>query len=179
VACAPADPTAEGRTVAELAGARDPLDVVAELLLAERGEVKIISHSMREDDVRRVLASPLSMIGSDGVPVPGHPHPRWAGTFARVLGRYSRQLGLFDLATAVHKMTGYAAARFGLAGRGVVRTGAHADLVVFDPATVADRATYAEPLLPPAGVRHVLVAGRPVVRDAADTGVRPGTVLAA
>ncbi|HEY3504180.1 MAG TPA: D-aminoacylase [Actinocatenispora sp.] len=178
VACAPANPTAEGRTVAELAGAREPLDVVAELLLAERGEVKIISHSMREEDVRRVLASPLSMIGSDGVPVPGHPHPRWAGTFARVLGRYARGAGLFDLATAVHKMTGYAAARFGLTDRGVVRAGAHADLVVFDPATVADRATYAEPLLPPTGVRHVLVAGRAVVRDAADTGVRPGTVLA-
>ncbi|GAA4204620.1 N-acyl-D-amino-acid deacylase family protein [Actinocatenispora rupis] len=178
IACAPSNPTAEGRTVAELVGGRDPLDVVADLLLADHGQVTIISHSMREDDVRRVLASPLSMIGSDGVPKPGHPHPRWAGTFARVLGRYTRDLGLLPLHTAVHKMTGYPAARFGLTDRGVVRTGAHADLVVFDPDTVTDRATYAEPLLAPTGVRHVLVAGRPVVRDTTDTGVRPGTVLA-
>ena len=177
VASAPGTPGAEGRTVADLAAGRDPLDVVAELLLADHGQVTIISHSMREDDVRRVIASPLSMIGSDGVPVAGHPHPRWAGTFARVLGRYVRDLAVLPLETAVRKMTGYPAARFGLTDRGVVRTGAHADLVVFDPATVTDRATYAEPLLPPTGVRHVVVAGHPVVRDAAGTAARPGTVL--
>ncbi|GII90705.1 N-acyl-D-amino-acid deacylase family protein [Sinosporangium siamense] len=181
VAGAVRNPEVEGRTIAELAAARavDPLDLAAELLVAERGEVTIISHSMREDDVRRVLASPFAMIGSDGVPKPGHPHPRWAGTFPRVLGHYSRDLGLMPLETAVHKMTGMAAARFGLAGRGVIAGGAHADLVVFDPATVGDGATYAEPLLPPAGIHLVVAAGHIVVAGGADTGARPGEVLTA
>ncbi|HXA58335.1 MAG TPA: amidohydrolase family protein, partial [Streptosporangiaceae bacterium] len=152
-------------------------DLVAELLLAEGGEVTIISHSMREDDVRRVLTSPFTMIGSDGVPKPGHPHPRWAGTFPRVLGRYARDLGLLPVETAVHKMTGMAAARFGLAGRGVLRDGAHADLVVFDPDRIADRATFTEPLLPPDGVEMVIVAGQIVVTSGKVTGARPGRVL--
>ncbi len=138
----------------------------------------IISHSMREDDVQRVLGAPFAMIGSDGVPRPGLPHPRWSGTFARVLGRYTRDLGLLSLPDAVRKMTGATAARFGLTGRGVLRQGAHADLVVFDPATVADRATFAEPLLPPAGIRLVVVDGAVVVEDGAVTGARPGRVLA-
>lgn len=179
VACAPANRRAEGATIAELAAVRGtgPIDVAADLLLADYGEVTIISHSMQEDDVRRVLASPLSMIGSDGVPKPGHPHPRWAGTFARVLGRYTRDLGLLSLPSAVHKMTGLAAARFGLTGRGVLRDGATADLAVFDPGTVADRADFSDPLTPPSGVRDVLVDGRVVVRDRVDTGERPGRVL--
>ncbi|WP_405143950.1 D-aminoacylase [Sphaerisporangium sp. NBC_01403] len=181
IACAPRHPEIEGRTVAELAASRDadPVDVAAELLIAEDGEVTIISHSMVEEDVRRVLASPYAMIGSDGVPKPGgRPHPRWAGTYPRVLGHYGRDLGLLTLEAAVHKMTGMAAARFGLAGRGVIRDGAHADLVVFDPATVADRATFGEPLLPPAGIGAVVVGGQIVVRDGTPTAARPGTVLA-
>jgi dihydroorotase/N-acyl-D-amino-acid deacylase len=179
VASAIAHPELQGCTVAELAAGRalDPVDLVAELLIAEAGEVTIISHSMREDDVRRVLASPFTMIGSDGVPKPGLPHPRWAGTFPRVLGQYARDLGLMSVETAVHRMTGLAAARFGLTGRGVLQDGAHADLVVFDPETVGDRATYAEPLLPPTGIHRVLVAGRTVVRDGIVTGARPGRML--
>ncbi|MFF4775268.1 N-acyl-D-amino-acid deacylase family protein [Microtetraspora fusca] len=181
IACAPRNPQTEGRTVADLAAAAaaDPLDMVAELLLSEGGEVTIISHSMIEDDVRRVLAAPYAMIGSDGVPKPGgRPHPRWAGTFPRVLGHYVRELGLLTLESAVHKMTGMAAARFGLAGRGVIRDGAHADLVVFDPDTVADGATFTDPLLPPSGVDAVVVGGAVVVREGVETGARPGTVLA-
>ncbi|MGW3495473.1 N-acyl-D-amino-acid deacylase family protein [Streptomyces sp. NPDC001020] len=170
----------QGRTIASIAEERgaDALDVVAELLLAEDGDVTIISHSMREDDVQRVLSTPFAMIGSDGVPKPGLPHPRWAGTFTRVLGHYARDLGLLSIPEAVRKMTGATAARFGLTGRGVLRDGAHADLVVFDPATVADRATFAEPLLTPVGIRMVLVAGTIVVRDGTVTGARPGQVLA-
>ncbi|GAA0359990.1 D-aminoacylase [Microbispora corallina] len=180
VACAPRHPQTEGRTIAELAAAAsaDPLDTAAGLLVAERGEVTIISHSMVEEDVRRVLAAPYAMIGSDGVPKPGgRPHPRWAGTFPRVLGRYTRELGLLTLEEAVHKMTGMAAARFGLAGRGVVRDGAHADLVVFDAERVADRATFTDPLLPPEGIEAVVVSGAVVVRDGEETGARPGRVL--
>jgi N-acyl-D-amino-acid deacylase len=133
---------------------------------------------MREDDVQRVLSAPFSMIGSDGVPKPGLPHPRWAGTFTRVLGHYTRDLALFSLPEAVRKMTQAGAARFGLIGRGVLRDGAHADLVVFDPATVADRATFADPLLSPVGIRLVVVDGTVVVEEGTVTAARPGRVLA-
>ncbi|MCM2389813.1 N-acyl-D-amino-acid deacylase family protein [Streptomyces albipurpureus] len=179
VAAAPSRPEAEGRRIADLAGERgiDPVDYVCDLLLAERGEVTIISHSMHEDDVRRVLASPLAMIGSDGVPKPGRPHPRWAGSFARVLGHYGREQGLLSLEGAVHKMTGLPARRFGLTGRGVLADGARADLVVFDRDTVGDRATFDRPLLGPTGVGTVVVAGRIAVRDGLATGVRAGEVV--
>ncbi|NUR59448.1 MAG: D-aminoacylase, partial [Catenulispora sp.] len=180
VACARNHPHYQGRTIAEIAASRgtDALDLVAELLVGEDGDVSIISHSMCEDDVRRVLAAPFAMIGSDGVPKRGLPHPRWAGTFSRVLGHYSREAGLFGLAEAVRKMTGATAARFGLAGRGVVHDGAHADLVVFDPERIADRATFEEPLAAPDGVRLVVVGGAMVVRDGEVLGARPGRVLA-
>ncbi|MFD5558793.1 amidohydrolase family protein [Streptomyces sp. NPDC127068] len=179
VAAAPTHPHVQGRRIADLAAERgcDPVDYVCDLLLAEQGEVTIISHSMREDDVCRVIASPLSMIGSDGVPKPGRPHPRWAGSFARVLGHYGRDEHLLTLETAVHKMTGLPAARFGLTGRGTVHQGAHADLVVFDPATVSDRATFDRPLAAPDGIGAVVVAGRLAVRDGAPTGVCAGRVL--
>ncbi|GAA1997962.1 N-acyl-D-amino-acid deacylase family protein [Catenulispora subtropica] len=180
VASARRHPEYQGRTVAELAAARavDALDLVAELLVDEDGDVTIISHSMREDDVRRVLAAPFAMIGSDGVPKPGLPHPRWAGTFSRVLGHYAREAGLFGLAEAVRKMTGATAARFGLTGRGVLRDGAHADVVVFDPERVADRATFEDPLAAPEGVLMVVVGGAVVVRDGEVLRARPGRVLA-
>ncbi|AXI76358.1 N-acyl-D-amino-acid deacylase family protein [Peterkaempfera bronchialis] len=179
VAAAPGHPEAEGRRIADLAAERglDPVDYVCDLLLAARGEVTIISHSMREDDVRRVLASPLSMIGSDGVPKPGRPHPRWAGSFARVLGHYGRDQRLLPLERAVHKMTGLPAGRFGLSGRGVIRDGALADLVVLDPAAVRDTATFDHPLRAPEGVDTVVVAGRVAVRHGRPTGVRAGAVV--
>ncbi|MFF4077894.1 amidohydrolase family protein [Streptomyces sp. NPDC001777] len=179
VAAAPTSAWAEGRTVADLAAERgvDPVDQACDLLLAERGEVTIISHSMREDDVRRVLASPLSMIGSDGVPKPGRPHPRWAGSFARVLGHYARDERLFPLEAAVHKMTGLPAGRFGLTGRGTVRDGAVADLVVLDPASVRDTAGFDRPLLIPEGIDTVVVSGRIAARDGRPTSARAGEVV--
>jgi N-acyl-D-amino-acid deacylase len=117
------------------------------------------------------------MIGSDGLPHDVHPHPRLWGTFPRVLGHYCREVGLFALETAVRKMTGLSAARFGLAGRGILAKGAYADVTVFDPAAVIDRATFAEPTLPAAGIAHVFVNGRPVWRDGKPTGERPGRAL--
>ncbi|MDJ1159968.1 D-aminoacylase [Chelatococcus sp. SYSU_G07232] len=119
-----------------------------------------IYFQMDEADVRRVLAFPLTMIGSDGLPHDRHPHPRLWGTFPRVLGRYARELGLFPLETAVHKMTGMPAKTFRLAGRGRIAPGFFADLVVFDPETVADRATYEKPTEMSAGIEHVFVNGR-------------------
>jgi N-acyl-D-amino-acid deacylase len=134
---------------------------------------------MAEADVQRVLAFEPTMIGSDGIPVGGNPHPRLWGTFPRVLGRYSRDLGLFPLETAVHKMTGLTARNFGLTDRGVVAVGAHADLTVFDAATVIDLANFERSTVPARGIDAVIVAGVPVWREGAWTGARPGTVLSA
>jgi N-acyl-D-aspartate/D-glutamate deacylase len=117
------------------------------------------------------------MIGSDGVPAGGKPHPRLYGCFPRVLGHYVREQGVLDLATAIHRMTGMPAAKFQLAGRGVVRPGAFADLVVFDPTRIRDVATYDDPCRAPEGITAVYVNGIAVARDGAHTGARPGHAL--
>jgi N-acyl-D-amino-acid deacylase len=132
---------------------------------------------MDEADVRRVLAFPHTMIGSDGLPHDIHPHPRLWGAFARVLGHYSREVGLFPLEEAVRRMTSLPARRFGLSGRGRLAAGATADVTVFDPATVADRATFENPTLPAAGIEHVFVNGRLVWSEEKPTGERPGQAL--
>jgi N-acyl-D-amino-acid deacylase len=132
---------------------------------------------MDEADVRRVLAFDNTMIGSDGLPHDAHPHPRLWGTFPRVLGHDCREVGLFGLETAVRKMTGLPASRFGLTGRGTVAEGAYADLTVFDAETVIDRATFAEPTRPAAGIAHVFVNGRPVWSEGKPSGERPGRAL--
>jgi N-acyl-D-amino-acid deacylase len=132
---------------------------------------------MDEADVQRVLRFEHTMIGSDGLPHDSHPHPRLWGAFPRVLGHYSRELGLFGLEEAVRRMTGLSAARFGLAGRGILTAGAYADITVFDPATVADRATFEAPTTPAAGIEHVFVNGRPVWTEGKPTGERPGRGL--
>jgi N-acyl-D-amino-acid deacylase len=179
IASAPGHPEWEGLTVAELSkrlglGAQ----AAAEKVIADAPGVTVVTHMMSEDDVRAVMRHPSTMIGSDGIPtVPGKPHPRLWGTFARVLGRYARDLGLFSLAEAVHRMTGLSARKFGLVDRGVIRAGAFADLVVFDPARVLDVGTYEDPNHPPAGIRHVFVNGTRVVRDGTHTGARPGRVI--
>jgi N-acyl-D-amino-acid deacylase len=114
---------------------------------------------MREDDVQRVLRYPATMIGSDGLPHDHHPHPRLWGTFPRVLGHYSRDLAIFSLETAVHKMTGLSARRFNLQQRGELRAGWFADVCVFDAATVKDVATFEHPQAISRGIDHVLVNG--------------------
>lgn len=138
----------------------------------------IIMHTMSEDDVKTVMRHPSTMIGSDGIPsLDGNPHPRLYGSFARVLGHYARDLSVFPLEEAVYRMTGFAARKFGLAGRGVVEEGAFADLVLFDPATIIDRGTYEAPHATPAGIHHVFVNGGHVVRDGEHTGARSGIAL--
>jgi len=124
-----------------------------------------------------VLAYPHTMIGSDGLPHDMHPHPRLWGTFPRVLGHYVRDVKLFPLEEAVRRMTGLPAAQFGLKDRGALRPSAYADLVLFDPDTIADRATFEQPTLPAAGIALVMVNGRAVWRDGAATGERPGRAL--
>lgn len=178
IATTAAHPEFEGKSVVAVGEAMGvaPFDAACELLVADP-KVLMIIHMMDEADVQRILSAPYAMIGSDGVPTPGKPHPRIAGCFARVLGHYSRELSLFPLAEAVRKMTSLPASRFGLTGRGTVESGKIADLVVLDPETVIDRATYEDPLVPPAGVDSVLVGGKVAVRSGADTGVRSGQVL--
>ncbi len=132
---------------------------------------------MDEADVQRVLQFEHTMIGSDGLPHDTHPHPRLWGAFPRVLGYYSRELGLFTLEEAVRRMTGLSAFRFGLAGRGILAAGGYADVTVFDPETVADRATLEVPTTPAAGIEHVFVNGRPVWREGQPTGECPGRAL--
>ena len=119
-----------------------------------------IYYQINEADMQRILAHPRSMVGSDGLPHDQFPHPRLWGTFPRVLGHYARDLGLFSLETAVHKMTGRVADVFGLADRGVVRSGAFADLVLFDPLTVKDAANFDTPTLPADGIVETWVAGQ-------------------
>ena len=119
-----------------------------------------IFFQMREDDVRRILAQSLAMIGSDGLPHDSYPHPRLWGTFPRVLGHYARDLGLFSLEAAVRKMTGHTAEVFGMVDRGVIRAGAYADLVLFDPAVVRDAATYDAPTAPAEGILETWVNGQ-------------------
>jgi len=162
---------------------RDLLDIAAEMGLSQAAAVErlqpagAIYFMMDERDVQRILAFPDTMIGSDGLPHDTSPHPRLWGTFPRVLGHYSRDLGLFPLETAVHKMTGLPAARFGLADRGRLVPGAFADLTLFDPATVIDTATFDTPVRQAEGIDTVIVNGTPVWRAGQSTGQRPGRVL--
>ncbi|HTH70980.1 MAG TPA: D-aminoacylase [Candidatus Saccharimonadales bacterium] len=175
IAGCPGRPELEGRRADELGN--DPAEAVFDLIAEQRGRVTMIAHTMREDDVVRVIAHPASMIGSDAIPLPGKPHPRLAGTFVRILGRYVRERGVLDLPTAIHKMTALPAERFGLRDRGLLAVGKIADVVVFDPATVLDRATYEQPLRTPIGVRDVVMAGQRVIANGALGAVRAGAVL--
>ncbi len=136
-----------------------------------------IYFQLDEGDVRAILAYEHTMIGSDGLPHDAHPHPRLWGSFARVLGHYSRECGLFDLEEAVRRMTSLPARWFGFRDRGVVRQGAVADLAVFDPETVKDLGTFTQPAQPAAGIALVMVNGDIVWRDGRHTGARPGRVL--
>ena len=150
----------------------------ASRILAEDTGVTVVLHAMSEEDVRTVMRHPSTMIGSDGIPtLEGKPHPRLYGTFARVLGRYARDEGLFPLAEAVYRMTGFAAAKFGLRDRGVVREGGCADLVLFDPQRIIDRGTFEEPHRPPEGIEAVYVNGVKAIAAGRPTGARAGRVL--
>jgi N-acyl-D-aspartate/D-glutamate deacylase len=170
-----------GLTVQQIANQRgtDPVDALCDVLLLERGRPTIVVTMMDEPDVQEILAHPLVMIGSDAIITRGKPHPRTWGTYPRVLGHYAREVGIFSPSEAVRKMTSLPAQKFGLWDRGLVRPGLAADLVVFDPATVLDRATHDDPEQAPAGLPHVIVNGTFAVRDGAYTGARAGKVLRA
>ncbi|MFI6480334.1 amidohydrolase family protein [Nonomuraea sp. NPDC050663] len=159
----------------------EPSEAVLEVLAAHQASVGIVNHAMAEQDVDLVLRHPSAAVASDGwvmrAPGEGHPHPRSFGTFARVLGRYTRERGLLGLAESVRKMTSLPASRIAMAERGTIVPGQVADVVVFDPERVGDLATYADPWQYAAGMRDVFVAGQAVLRDGEITGARPGRVL--
>ena len=175
-----------GRSITEIAAMWrvEPADAFLRLLEENGADVGFIGHGIAAEGVDRVLAHPLVMVGSDGrtmAPVGrqvDRPHPRSYGSFPRVLGLYCRDQGLFDLPTAIAKMTSMPAARVRLRDRGRIAVGCHADLVAFDAATVRDGATFADPQRYPEGMPHVVVNGQVVVRDGADAGARPGAWLA-
>jgi N-acyl-D-amino-acid deacylase len=167
-------PEMAGRDLADVArGWNTDLRAAAERLTPAGA----ITFQMDEEDVRRIMAHPLSVIGSDGIPHDAHPHPRLWGTFPRVLGLYARQLGLLSLEDAIHKMTGRTAALFGIVDRGVLREGAYADLVLFDPHRVIDRATFETPMVASDGIEEVWTNGVSTWANNLLTGETPGRLI--
>jgi N-acyl-D-aspartate/D-glutamate deacylase len=167
-------PEMAGQSLAQIAETWDVTQHEAAGRLRPAGA---IYHSISEQDMRRILMHPATMIGSDGLPNDPRPHPRLWGTFPRVLGRYSREEKLIPLAEAVHKMTGMPAQRFGLAQRGMIREGFAADLVMFDPNTIIDTATFSDPVRPAEGVMKVWVNGLLAYTAEGATGQRAGRFL--
>ena len=168
------DPSAAGRSLFELARERG---CTPESLVEPLSPAGAVYFAMHEDDVRRILAHPLTMVGSDGLAHDAVPHPRLWGTFPRVLGHYARDQRLFSLETAVHKMTGLSARRFGLKDRGWIAPGNAADIVVFDAARVADRATFEQPTTPSAGIDAVFINGRLACQQGRTIDAHAGRVL--
>ena len=179
------DPTLNGKTLADAVARRGQtptLEHAAEttLWIVEQGGCQGIFHAMSEDDVVRIMQHPATMIASDGeVPAfgRGNPHPRSYGTFARVLGVYVREKKVLAMEDAVRRMTSFPAARVGLADRGILRAGMKADIAIFDPDLVRDRATFEAPHQYADGFSFVIVNGQVVFEQGAMTGARPGRVL--
>jgi len=186
IAIAPHGPEDAGRTLGEIARRRhvDPLDAVCDFLIADRGATRILITSMSDKDVREITGTPWVLVGSDanalatsGVTGQGKPHPRSYGTHARLLSSFVRDLGLLSLPAAIYKTTGASAAALGLGDRGVLREGCWADVTIFDPARIAERATYDDPHQYSVGVSTVLVNGDVVLDGGDHTGALPGRVL--
>jgi N-acyl-D-amino-acid deacylase len=167
-------PEVAGRSIAQIAEEWNMPQLEAGRALQPAGA---IYHSIAEQDMRRVLAHPATMIGSDGLPNDPRPHPRLWGTFPRVLGRYSREEKLFSLSEAIRKMTGLPARTFGLQNRGFLREGCFADLVLFDADRIIDTATYADPVRRPEGIVGVWVNGVLTYTADGPTGQRAGRFL--
>lgn len=169
----------EGLTFAAAAEARGMSvpEWVCAVLEEDEMRACYVHHAAHEGNVRDILQWPGQMIGSDGLHLPGKTHPRLYGTFPRVLGRYSRDESVISLEQAVHKMTGAPAARLGLKQRGLLQEGYAADIVLFDPATVCDTATFEDPLRYPTGVPYVFVNGTAVKWQDQPTMALPGRVL--
>ncbi len=177
---------AEGKNILEAAAAagKEPYIFMRDVLIEEKGRVGIVIFMMKEENLKRILAHPLVSVGTDGSSLApygplglGKPHPRHYGTFPRVLGKYIRQEKILPWETMIRKMTSVAAEKFHFAKRGLVKKGCFADLVVFNPDTVLDKATWVEPHQYPVGIEYVLVNGQVVVERGEHTGRLPGKIL--
>jgi N-acyl-D-amino-acid deacylase len=187
ISISPHLPQHAGRTLAALAAARglDPVDLVCDYLIEDKGATRVLVTAISEDDIETIVRAPEALVGSDGncvategVTGQGMPHPRFYGTFPRIIGRYVRDRGVLPLEAAVRKMTGATARALKLRDRGLLKEGYRADIAIFDPADFYDRASYQNPHQYPSGARTtVLVNGVPVVENAAHTGALPGMVL--
>ncbi len=176
----------EGKSIAEVATLRnqEPADAIMDLLLEEGGRVSMVYFTMKEEDVRLAMQQPWVSVGSDGTAVRpdgplgrGKPHPRFYGAHARVLGKYVREEHVIVLEEAVRKMTSLAASQLGIHDRGLLRAGMKADVVIFDPERVADKATFQDPHQYAVGVDYVLVNGKVVIAEGKHTGARPGQIV--
>jgi len=171
------------KAAADRAGEK-PYDFMRDLLIEEKAMVGMIAFMMDEDNLKKVLAHPLVGVGCDGSAVApygilsrGRPHPRNYGTFPRILGKYVREEKIVTTEEMIRKMTSLPASRFGFEKRGVIRPGDFADLVIFDPERIADRATWVEPHQYPAGIEYVIVNGQVVIKSEEHTGHLPGRIL--
>jgi N-acyl-D-aspartate/D-glutamate deacylase len=176
----------QGKRMSDLIEARggDPAEVLFDVLLEEGGSVPTVFFHHSEQDMQLVLKQPWTSIGSDGTAVNpegatgrSHPHPRYYGTFPRVLGRYARDLAIITLPDAVRKMTSLNADKIGLKDRGRLKEGHWADVAVFNPATVTDKATFENPHQFPVGIEYVIVNGTVTVERGRHTGALAGRVL--
>ena len=181
-----ADMAADGKRVGSFAKTQqlEPYALAVALLQRGKGNVGMVGFAMSEDNLDRILAHPQGMVCSDGGAYAldgpthkGHPHPRGLGTFPRVLGRYVREKKALTLASAIHKMSGLPASRIGLKDRGRLAPGMAADVVVFDPSTVADKATFEEPFQYPVGIKAVIINGVVALRDGQRPNERTGQGL--
>jgi N-acyl-D-amino-acid deacylase len=187
ISISPQLPDTAGETVAAVAAARgcDPVDQICDHLIADRGATRVLITSISEDDIRTIVRSPTALVGSDGncvatygIVSQGMPHPRFYGTFPRIIGHYVRDERLIPLEQAIYKMTGGPAKALKLRDRGLLREGYRADITMFDPGDFRDRATYANPHRYPSGARTtVIVNASLVIEDATHTGATPGIVL--
>lgn len=187
ISISPHLPQYAGRTIADLAQerGRDPIDVVADYLIDDQGATRVLVISIAEEDIVEIVRSRTALVGSDGNCVAtygivggGMPHPRFYGTFPRILGRYVGEQHVLPLEAAIHKMTGATAKALRLADRGLLKAGHRADVTLFDPQDFKDRATYQDPHQYPTGERTtVIVNGTVVVENATHTGATPGRVL--
>ena len=182
----PADRAVEGQRLGDYASRSgdDPYEATVALLRRNHGNVGMVGFAMSEDNLDRIFAHPQSMVCSDGgsyaVDGPardGHPHPRGLGTFPRVLGRYVRERKALTLEQAIHKMSGFPASRVHLRDRGRLAPGAAADVVVLDPSTIHDTATYEQPFQYPVGIDAVIVNGAIALRDGQRTSQHAGVPL--
>jgi len=175
----------EGKTLAywcQQQGLEPSMDNGAELVIQAQlnGGARCVYFAMDTEDVKRIMQHPMTMIASDGrlvKPGQGHPHPRWYGTFPRVLGQYVRDSAFLELPTAIYKMTGQPAATLELAQRGLIKMGYYADITIFDAKTIRDEATFTDPHNYPSGIEYVLVNGQTVLNKGEFNDLRSGKIL--